>query len=268
MAKDFLDYNGLGFFTSLIKSFISKKTVDNTVTTGGTGEAYTATVDGITALTAGVSFVMIPHTTSTNVLPSLDVNGLGAKKIRRRVSNSTVTTVASSAANWLYANKPVKVTYDGTNWIADMDRPNATDIYGTLAIENGGTGASTVEGALQNLGITAENIGALSMELLWENGSPSSNFPKQTLTISNLSKYTWLLIGCCFHANNHIFWSHVKNGYDAFVIAPVNNNDYSPALRTVRISGNNIEFSTGYLTKNNSEADHECLPLYIYGIKE
>lgn len=159
MAKNFLDYDGLGFFTSLIKSFISKKTVNNAVTTGGTGAAYTATVDGITALAAGVSFMMIPHVTSTVVLPTLNVNGLGAKNIRRRVSNSTVTTVASGSANWLYANKPVKVTYDGTYWIADMDRPNATDIYGTLAIDNGGTGASTAEGALENLGLNKLRAG-------------------------------------------------------------------------------------------------------------
>ena len=122
------------------------------VTTEGDGAAYTATVEGITELVAGIHFMMIPHTTSTNVLPSLNVNGLGAKRIRRRVSNSTITTVASVTANWLYANKPVQMTYDGTYWIADVTRPNAADLYGTVDIASGGTGATTAEAARENLG--------------------------------------------------------------------------------------------------------------------
>lgn len=126
--------------------------VEKGVTTAGTGAAYTATVDGITALATGVAFLMIPHVVSTVVNPTLNVNGLGAKNIRRRVSNSTVTTVAASSANWLGANKPVRVIFDGNYWIAEFDRPNATDIYGTVAVANGGTGATTAAAALTNLG--------------------------------------------------------------------------------------------------------------------
>lgn len=122
------------------------------ITTEGDGTAYTATVEGIDALVAGATFVMIPHTTSTVAMPTLNVNGLGAKNLRRRVSNSTVTTVVASSTNWLYKNKPILVTFDGSYWIADFPRPNATDIYGTVAIANGGTGASTADAALENLG--------------------------------------------------------------------------------------------------------------------
>lgn len=125
------------------------------IITAGDGSTYTATVAGIDALTAGASFIMIPNVTSTVVTPKLNVNSLGEKNIRRRVSNSTVTTVAASSANWLYANKPIRMTYDGTYWIADLDRPNATDIYGTVPISSGGTGATTAASALTNLGLTA-----------------------------------------------------------------------------------------------------------------
>lgn len=126
--------------------------VEKGVTTAGTGAAYTATVDGITALATGVAFLMIPHTISTVVNPTLNVNGLGAKYIRRRVSNSTVTTANASSANWLGANKPIRVIYDGTYWIAEFDLPNANDIYGTVGIAKGGTGATTAEAALTALG--------------------------------------------------------------------------------------------------------------------
>ena len=50
------------------------------------------------------------------------------------------------------------MTYDGTYWIADLDRPNATDIYGTVPVANGGTGATTADGALTALGAQAKHI--------------------------------------------------------------------------------------------------------------
>lgn len=123
------------------------------INTGGTGAAYTATVEGITALTAGASFIMIPHVASTSTAPTLNVNGLGAKAIRRMLSDNSTTTVASAMADWLGASKPIRVTYNGLYWIADLNRPKATDIYGSVGIENGGHGGTTVEEAQTNLGI-------------------------------------------------------------------------------------------------------------------
>lgn len=94
---------------------------------------------------------MIPNTVSTTTMPSLNVNNLGAKYIRRRLSSSTSTAVAGSTANWLGANKPVRVIYDGTYWIVDITRPSATDIYGVLPITAGGTGSTNGATALANL---------------------------------------------------------------------------------------------------------------------
>ena len=124
------------------------------VTSEGSGSVYTATVEGITSLSAGVSFVMIPHTVSTTSSPKLNVNNLGEKLIRRRVSNCTGTFYNASAPNdWLAAGKPITMTYDGEYWIADLPAPNANDIMGTVPITNGGTGATTVAGARNALGL-------------------------------------------------------------------------------------------------------------------
>ena len=123
------------------------------VTTTGTGESYIASVDGITALTSGVSFVMIPHVTSAKTMPTLNVNGLGAKNIRMRISNSTTSTTPLSSENMLVANKPIRVMYDGTQWIIDIVRPNVTNLYGTLTVEQGGTGGKTAAAARTNLDV-------------------------------------------------------------------------------------------------------------------
>ena len=120
-------------------------------TTAGTGSAYTATVEGIDTLETGVTFIMIPHVASEIVNPTLDVNGLGAKPIRRRISGNTATTVTGSTENWISANKPIMVTYDGDYWVVDFDRPNVNDLYGTLGSDKIGYDNTTS-------GLTSTNV--------------------------------------------------------------------------------------------------------------
>lgn len=97
------------------------------------GIAYTATVSQITSLTAGAKFIMIPGSVSKSTTPTLDVNGLGAKNLRRKLSNSS-TVVPGYSAAWLSAGKPYIVMYDGTNWVVEgQNKPVAADLYGTVA---------------------------------------------------------------------------------------------------------------------------------------
>lgn len=131
------------------------------ITTAGTGSAYTATVPGITALVSGVSFVMVPHVVSASTTPTLNVNNLGAKNIKRRLSSISTSVQSGYSNTWLAKGTPFRVTYDGTQWIVDgLTKPATADLYGTLSVEKGGTGATSASDARTNLGITPANIGA------------------------------------------------------------------------------------------------------------
>lgn len=126
----------------------------NGVTTAGTGAAYTATVKAIDTLVIGANFVMVPHVTSTTTAPTLNVNGLGAKNIRMRISTAPQSTIQLTNDDFLVANKPVRLVYDGQYWIVDdMVQPNANGLYGTVPVASGGTGGATVAEARNNLGL-------------------------------------------------------------------------------------------------------------------
>lgn len=152
------------------------------VTTTGTNTSYLATVPGITALTAGVSFVMIPHVKSGSSSVKLNVNSLGERYIERRISSNNGNVDQNDIADdWLAAGKPIRVMYDGIQWVTDMPAPYGADIVGTVAIKNGGTGATTVAQARLNLGIgdgngavTSGNEGGYAEVGTWEDENPSS----------------------------------------------------------------------------------------------
>lgn len=152
--------NGVSFNGT--SNIIIPSIYDSAFTTAGTGAAYTVTINGITELSLGLSFIIIPHTTSTSITTTLAINGLSARQIRRRTSTTTTAPTTGNASGWIAANKPIRVTFDGTYWIADITKPIASDLGGIVAISNGGTGATTAANALKKLG-------GISKTLLWEN---------------------------------------------------------------------------------------------------
>lgn len=113
--------------------YAKSATANNPIKTTGNGSAYAATVNGITALTIGAKFTMVPHVESTTTVPTLNVNSLGAKNIRMRLSSNTSSTIQLIKSNFLVANKPVNVVYDGTYWVLDdFAQPDANYLYGKL----------------------------------------------------------------------------------------------------------------------------------------
>lgn len=93
--KELYDYGGntylakdeLGNFMVVSEEEEGAGVVLKGITTEGTGILYTANVPDISALEVGISFIMIPHTANTNASrANLNVNDLGVKAIRRRLS--------------------------------------------------------------------------------------------------------------------------------------------------------------------------------------
>lgn len=102
------------------------------VSTNGDGSAYTASIGGF-SLGTGASIVMIPNVTSKTTTPTLNVSSTGAKNIRMRLSSSTSSTIPLIRADFLTQYKPVKLTYDGLQWVIDdFIQPDANNLYGTL----------------------------------------------------------------------------------------------------------------------------------------
>lgn len=98
------------------------------------GVAYTATVPGMTALISGASFIMIPERVSASTTPTLNVNGLGAKYIKRRLSSIATSAQSGYTTTWLAVDLPFRVTYDGTQWIVEgQSQPVGADVYGAVS---------------------------------------------------------------------------------------------------------------------------------------
>lgn len=83
------------------------------------GAAYTATIDGITALYVGMKITLKVATTSTSVTPTLNINGLGAKYIRMRSWEASNSYVTNMPASWLSSDGIVQLIYSGTAWFVD-----------------------------------------------------------------------------------------------------------------------------------------------------
>lgn len=116
------------------------------------GVLYTATLDGVTALTAGMKFTIIPNANSTNVSPKLNLNGIGDKYIRMPVAYNSSATSVGAIASWIAKNKPITLEYDGSYFkTISMPRPSALYLFGTVPVESGGTGATTGAAAMENL---------------------------------------------------------------------------------------------------------------------
>lgn len=121
------------------------------------GISYEATVPHLEELYSGLEITIIPGITSTTNLPTLNVNGLGAKYIRIPLSINTSAVALPNLDNFFVKDRPIKLMYnteygsDGIWQTVDKQRTSAQDLYGSVPLKNGGTGAEDGAEGLKNL---------------------------------------------------------------------------------------------------------------------
>lgn len=162
------------------------------------------------------------------------------------------------------------------------------DITGTVSASRGGTGRDTLTSGrylvgngtsavtLKTPAAVLTDIGAMSGDVLWTNASPSSEFAAQTVTVSDMSNYQYIIITaqvgpatdsgnistgfipvtvgrtipiCGFFAD---FWMHVRQASIA--------------------SATQITFTSGYMYSVPDRSKYEnwngrTIPLQVIGIK-
>lgn len=141
-----------------------------------------------------------------------------------------------------------------------------------LELKYGGMGATNAADARKNLEITPENIGAepvgaLRMELLWENASPASEFVAQTVQL-DLSKYQFVEIYFYYHVNiQRTFHAVIEVGKNAIMSASMARNYYK--FITVTVDGVKFEASKEYGSYGGESYDNNSIfvPYKIYGVK-
>lgn len=188
------DMEGLIDETSIPNSIARIEAGQYSVTATSTnGWLYIATVPHIKELTTGVSFIMIPEITSTSKNPVLNINNFGQIGIKRNLSWSNANYYEGPFTSWLYAGRPVRLIYNGTCWIAEsLSKPDVRDIEGTLSIDHGGTGGTTVANARNNLKVYSKTevdtlINDLSEEVLQSLTDKVDKIPGKVLSSNDFT---------------------------------------------------------------------------------
>ena len=181
--------------SSAVSGKADKTELPQVVTATSTdGIAYTATVPGITELTNGVSFIIIPSTVSKSTTPTLNINGLGAKAIKRRLSGIYTSLQAGYSAGWLAANIPFRLIYDARSksspnetgvWVIEgAEKPSGADISGTVPQAKADASGNVITetyatiAMLQNM---LPKVTTITLGTVW-NGSASPYYQDVTLS--------------------------------------------------------------------------------------
>ena len=135
---------------------------------------------------------------------------------------------------------------------------------GALPIANGGTGKTTALEALLALG-------GIQIKKLWENASPSSNFAGQTISL-DLSDYQHIGVVGALSATSlskNVFISFVGEAGIINFAYGAGNSGAASYYRTFNASVSGIQFNNGYFARTSADTDNNsaAIPCIIYGIK-
>ena len=116
----------------------------NTITTEGTGEAYTATLPGLTEYYKGLTVLVCPHTASTAKMFTLDINGLGPRQVRQIDSSGGGVVIAPTNVGWFSKAQVHLLVYNGLRFTVMNSVPLASRTYNGVARFAGRGGVDSV----------------------------------------------------------------------------------------------------------------------------
>lgn len=252
---NYLDKDGLTRLWSKIKAYVNEYTgltpegvID--VAHGGTGKAtHTSnavlTGNGTSAVNNIATASGALYATSTNGVPKFGTLPITQGGTGRTTAPSMLVNLASTTAASPLIASP---------------RPGVT---GTLPIARGGTEATTAAEALANLG-------GLSMELIWQNASPTSTFAAQSISISNLQNYSKILVIARYSTGSNNGITAMFDTATGALGAIIGAATYT-GWRNFTVKSNAIQFdgATYRTTYGGGVATDNAyfVPVEIYGIK-
>ena len=135
---------------------------------------------------------------------------------------------------------------------------------GALPIANGGTGKTTALEALLALG-------GIQIKKLWENASPTSAFAGQTISL-DLSDYQHIGVVGALSATSlskNVFISSVGEAGIINFAYGAGNSGAASYYRTFNASVSGIQFNDGYSARTSADTANNsaAIPCIIYGIK-
>lgn len=203
------------------------------IATSVDGIEYNATVPGINTLTVGAAFIMIPSVKSSSTTPTLNVNNLGAKGIRRRLSGNALSLQKGTTASWLPQDQPFIVVYDGAFWIVEnQNKPMVSDLYGYFT-------SVLVKDRINHYGYVLE----------MQNGQLVSSCCAESIRVTTLPTKTEYDVGEEFDKTGMVVTATCEDGS----IKIINNDmcDYSPRTMTA----GEVEIVITYTERNIQYTD-------------
>lgn len=214
------------------------------------GIAYTATVEGVTELYNGMLLTIIPDVVSASNTITLNINDLGAKMVRLPLSFNNAAMTTPRLETYFTAGRPITLQYDAGYLAGDgiwktfgKQRSSAQDLYGTVPVESGGTGAETAADALENLGALPVDGTAVSAKKL-----TGANFGiTEYITEIEVADFNDLSVSGLFQCAGDVANAPHKN--PCFVLSVCSSNERRTQFswRSKTISAEKIVYMRRYL---------------------
>lgn len=163
-------------------------------------------------------------------------------------------------------NNPHGVTAEQVGATPASHATDKNNPHGVTAAQVGATPASHATDKNNPHGVTAEQVGAVSMEVLWVNASPNSEFPYQTVNL-DLTLYSHVVVDCSFARDTVYSLSYLGQKNTTVLMDAADAGSDVLYMRHAAISDTGITFMRTWRNKVNDGYNSYLIPVRIYGIK-